>query len=57
MADEKVPDLISRTDVEAVLNSNCEGFLVGLKVCLPSETAESLSEEFEWLFVLMIQKI
>ena len=46
--DEKeIPDLISRPDVEAVLNSYYEGFLVGLDGCSPRETAESLGLEFE----------
>lgn len=48
VADEKeIPDLISRTDVEAVINSNYEGFLAGLDGCLPRETAESLGVEIE----------
>ena len=45
--DEEIPDLISRLDVEAVLNSNYEGFLIGLDGCSPRETAESLWLEFE----------
>lgn len=44
---KEIPDLISRPDVEAVLNSNYEGFLVGLDGCSPRETAESLGLEFE----------
>ena len=48
VADEKeIPDLISRPDVEAVINSNYEGFLVGLDGCSPRETAESLGVEIE----------
>lgn len=43
--EERVPDLISRPDVEAVINSNYEGFLVGLDACSPRETAESLELE------------
>lgn len=46
--DEKeLPDLISRPNVEAVLNSNYEGFLIGLDGCSPRETAESLRVEIE----------
>ena len=46
--DEKeIPDLISRPDVEAVINSNYEGFLIGLDGCSPRETAESLGVEYE----------
>lgn len=48
VADEKkIPDLISKPEVEAVINSNYEGFLNGLEVCSPRETAESLGVEFE----------
>ena len=48
VADEKeIPDLILRPEVEVVLNSNYEGFLVGLEGCSPRETAESLGVEFE----------
>lgn len=45
--EERVPDLISRPDVEAVVNSNYEGFLIGHDGCSPRETAESLGVEFE----------
>ena len=46
--DEKeIPDLISIPDIEAVLNSNYEGFLVGIDGCSPRETAESLGVEYE----------
>ena len=46
--DEKeLPDLISRPDIEVVLNSNYEGFLVGFDGCSPRETAESLGVGFE----------
>ena len=45
--EEEIPDLISRPDVEAVLNSNYEGFLIGLDGCSPRETAESLGLEFD----------
>ena len=44
---EDIPDLISRPEVEAVLNSNYEGFLFGLDGCSPRETAESLGLEFD----------
>ena len=44
---EEVPELISRPDIEAVLNSNYEGFLIGLDGCSPRETAESLGLEFD----------
>jgi len=48
MADEEdIPDFISRPDVEAVINSNYEGFLIGLDGCLPRETAESFWGEIE----------
>ena len=48
VADEEgIPDLISRPDVEAVFNSNYEGFLSGHDVCSPRETAESLGVEIE----------
>ena len=48
VADEAgISDLILRPDVEAVLNSNYEGFLVGLDGCSPRETAESLGVEIE----------
>ena len=48
VADEReIPDLISRPEVEAVLNSNYEGFLVGFDGCSPRETAESLGVELE----------
>ena len=45
--EEEISNLISRPDVEAVINSNYEGFLVGLDGCSPRETAESLKIEFE----------
>ena len=45
--EEGIPDLISRPDVEAVINSNYEGFLAGLDGCSPRETAESLEVELE----------
>ena len=46
VADEReIPDLISRPDVEAVVNCNYEGFLIGLERCSPRETAESLGVE------------
>jgi len=46
--DEKeVPGLILRPDVEVVINSNYEGFLVGLDGCSPRETAESLGVEYQ----------
>ena len=45
--EEEIPDLISRPDVEAVINSNYEGFLIGLDGCSPRETAESLRVEYE----------
>ena len=45
--EEEIPDLISRPNVEAVLNSNYEGFLIGLDGCSPRETAESLGVEIE----------
>ena len=45
--EEEIPDLISRPEVEAVINSNYEGFLVGLDGCSPRETAESLGVELE----------
>lgn len=48
VADEKeIPDLVSRPDVEAVINSNYEGFLAGLDGCSPRETAESFEVKFE----------
>lgn len=48
VADEnEISDLISRPDVESVINSNYEGFLAGLDGCSPRETAESLGVEFE----------
>ena len=43
----EISDLISRPDVEAVINSNYEGFLVGLDGCSPRDTAESLGVEVE----------
>ena len=45
--EEEIPDLISRPNVEAVLNSNYEGFLIGLDGCSPKETAESLGVEYQ----------
>lgn len=45
--EEEISDLISRPDVEAVFNSNYEGFLSGQDVCSPRETAESLGVEIE----------
>ncbi len=45
--EEDIPDLISRPEVEVVLNSNYEGFLIGLDGCSPRETAESLAVEIE----------
>ncbi len=45
--EKKIPDLISKPDVEAVINSNYEGFLIGLDGCSPRETAESLGLEYE----------
>ena len=45
--EEEIPDLISRPEVEAVINSNYEGFLVGLDGCSPRETAESLRVDVE----------
>ena len=45
--EERIHDLISRPGVEEVLNSNYEGFLVGLDGCSPRETAESLGVEIE----------
>ena len=45
--EERILDLISRPGVEEVLNSNYEGFLVGLDGCSPRETAESLGLEVE----------
>ena len=48
VTDEKeIPDLISRPVVETVINSNYEGFLIGLEGCSPRETAESLGVEVE----------
>lgn len=45
--EEEISDLISRPDIEVVINSNYEGFLSGLDGCSPRETAESLEVEFE----------
>ncbi len=45
--EEEIPELISRPEVEVVLNSNYEGFLIGLDGSSPRETAESLGLEFE----------
>ena len=45
--EDEIPDLISRPDVEAVINSNYEGFLIGLDGCSPKETAASLGLEIE----------
>ena len=45
--EKRIPDLISSPEVEVVLNSNYERFLVGLDGCSPRETAESLGLEFD----------
>ena len=45
--EEEISDLVSRPDVEAVINSNYEGFLIGLDGCSPRETAGSLGVKIE----------
>lgn len=44
---EDIHDIILRPNVEAVLNSNYEAFLIGIDGCSLRETAECLGLDFE----------